>query len=215
MRRPPWLWPLVAAASVFGFVVLGIVIYITADKGRIKADLGERKSPVKIKAGEFEPKPESKNPERQADGSPRPDQGPKVAGGEGRSSRVANLDPVNRVVGRWLHTGGPNRDLPVEFKSDGTSLIRDRLGGKRSQSGAKLTLRWLDQKAPNGVFWIDEVQLSADGRQYQGKDVFGKPVTGVRVAEVSGTVDKPEHVGKDVKETWTILSREIDGKKSL
>ena len=34
----------------------------------------------------------------------------------------------------------------------------------------KMTLRWLDQKAPNGVFWIDEVQLSADGRQYQGKD---------------------------------------------
>ena len=31
---------------------------------------------------------------------------------------------------------------------------------------------------------------------------------------MSGTVDKPEHVGKDVKETWTILSREIDGKNS-
>ena len=61
-------------------------------RAEIKAELGERKSPVKIKAGEFEPKPESKNPERQADGSPRPDQGPEVAGDEGRSSRVADLD---------------------------------------------------------------------------------------------------------------------------
>src|SRR5262249_30870636 len=99
--------------------------------------------------------------------------------GRGESDGLEAKRSDNLVVGRWLHSGGGNRDLPVEFKVDGTSSANDGTTGTWSLSGSKLTLRWSSNQAPGGE-WIDETRLSADGRRYEGKDIFGKPVSGFR-----------------------------------
>ncbi|MGD0042691.1 MAG: bifunctional serine/threonine-protein kinase/formylglycine-generating enzyme family protein, partial [Isosphaeraceae bacterium] len=57
---PRWFWPAIAGAFSFAMIALGIVIYFTTDKGRIKVDLGDGKTPVKVEPGggvvvEFEP----------------------------------------------------------------------------------------------------------------------------------------------------------------
>ena len=36
VRRPPWVWRAIIAASVFGVLALGVIIYVATDKGRIK-----------------------------------------------------------------------------------------------------------------------------------------------------------------------------------
>jgi formylglycine-generating enzyme required for sulfatase activity/serine/threonine protein kinase len=42
-RRPPWMtWPVIAAASLFGFIALGIIITITIDKGRTTMSVVEK-----------------------------------------------------------------------------------------------------------------------------------------------------------------------------
>ena len=45
-RRPPW--PLVAAAAMFGFLLLGVIIYVVTDKGRIKIVIDDPKAVLKI-----------------------------------------------------------------------------------------------------------------------------------------------------------------------
>ena len=35
VRRPPWVWPAIIAASVLGVLALGTIIYVANDKGRI------------------------------------------------------------------------------------------------------------------------------------------------------------------------------------
>ncbi len=38
VRRPPWVWRATIAASVFGVLALGAIIYVATDKGRIKIE---------------------------------------------------------------------------------------------------------------------------------------------------------------------------------
>ncbi len=49
VRRPPWMtWPAIAAASLFGLIALGIIIYVATDKGRIKIVVDGLQPIVKI-----------------------------------------------------------------------------------------------------------------------------------------------------------------------
>ena len=49
VRKPPWLkWLAIAAASLFGFIALGIIIYVATDKGRIKLVVDGPQPIVKI-----------------------------------------------------------------------------------------------------------------------------------------------------------------------
>jgi serine/threonine protein kinase len=48
-RRPPWMtWLMIAAASLFGLIALGIIITITTDKGRTKITVDEKTGDVQV-----------------------------------------------------------------------------------------------------------------------------------------------------------------------
>ncbi len=48
-RRPPWMWPAIVAASVFGLINLGILIYATMDdQGRVRIVVDDPKAIVQI-----------------------------------------------------------------------------------------------------------------------------------------------------------------------
>jgi hypothetical protein len=52
--RPPWMtWPLVAAASVLGLTMLGVIIAITTIKGTVKTDLGDARNAARTHVDDF------------------------------------------------------------------------------------------------------------------------------------------------------------------
>ena len=50
------------------------------------------------------------------------------------------------------------------------------------RDGNRLTLRWLDPRAPQGA-WVDTVRLNADGLSYSGMNQNGTRIQGRKVAD--------------------------------
>ena len=87
---------------------------------------------------------------------------------------------MSPLVGRWDHVvnGKDHYDIFFEVTGELTGTAGDARWLRKSKSA--LTLRWLDPNAPNGA-WVDEVQLSADGKRYFGKNQNGVTIEGKRV----------------------------------
>ena len=47
-RKAEWIWPAVAAASFFGMLALGVIIWVTTDKRHIKIVIDDHKAVVKV-----------------------------------------------------------------------------------------------------------------------------------------------------------------------
>jgi formylglycine-generating enzyme required for sulfatase activity len=47
-QRPPWVWPVIAAAFSFALITLGVIIYVTTDYGRIKIIIDGPKADVQV-----------------------------------------------------------------------------------------------------------------------------------------------------------------------
>jgi serine/threonine protein kinase len=48
VRRPPWFWPAIIAASMCSALALGVIIYVATDKGRVRIILEDRKAVVHV-----------------------------------------------------------------------------------------------------------------------------------------------------------------------
>lgn len=82
------------------------------------------------------------------------------------------------VVGRWRHTPLPKI---VDMRPGGAIVMGQRVIGSWTRSGSKLVLRWPHPQAPGGV-WVDEVEVSYDGKSYSGKNQNGGFIRGDRIA---------------------------------
>ena len=96
------------------------------------------------------------------------------------SNKARSKMQMSPLVGRWDHVvnGKDHYDIFFEVTGELTGTAGDARWLRKSKSA--LTLRWLDPNAPNGA-WVDEVQLSADGKRYFGKNQNGVTIEGKRV----------------------------------
>jgi serine/threonine protein kinase/WD40 repeat protein len=118
---------------------------------------------------------------------PRPGEGRKrVNGRHVPAERRVRANQPPHVVGRWQHAANaPNADHGgiIILAADGAIHgSRGAWRGTWSQWGSVLILRWPDKQAPGGA-WIDQVELSADRKRYEGFNQRGIAIHGLRVKE--------------------------------
>jgi len=100
--------------------------------------------------------------------------------------RDAQAGPRNKtrlspLVGRWEHVVNERDQYDIFFEVSG------ELSGTAGKAfwrrdGKRLTLRWLDPRAPQGA-WVDTVRLNADGLSYSGMNQNGTRIQGRKVAD--------------------------------
>lgn len=88
------------------------------------------------------------------------------------------------VISTWTHTPQGGGTATIKLYSNG------RINSPDSANlwvlyNDHLVLRWSDPAAPGGM-WVDDCAISADGRRYNGRNLQGRPVSGVKIDDGEG-----------------------------